>query len=70
MLNKYFTYLKRGFWWAFPTFVALAFILPYINNESITLKSVVSSFIGFVLVAGPLFGLVDSWRPFEIDSKE
>ncbi len=70
MLNKYFTYFKRGFWWAFAMFVTMAFILPYINNESITLKSVVSSFIGFVLFAGPLFGLTESWRPFENDSKE
>ena len=65
MTNKQKEIIKTGLPWGIGTFIIMTFILPYFNDEIITLKKTLIAF-PFWILGGLLFGYsMNRWLPKE-----
>jgi len=65
MTNKQKKIIKTGLPWGIGMFIIMTFILPYFNDEIITLKKTLIAF-PFWILGGLLFGYsMNRWLPKE-----
>ena len=65
MTNKQKEIIKTGLPWGIGMFIIMTFILPYFNDEIITLKKTLIAF-PFWILGGLLFGYsMNRWLPKE-----
>jgi len=65
MTNKRKEILRKGLPWGIGMFVMMTFILPYINEQDITIKKTLIAF-PFWILGGILFGYaMYKWLPKE-----